>query len=84
MRRLQARVASLEKRIVIPSPNAAMEEALQRALARLTCKELRQLIEAAELKEEGREGELTEVHHAASRRLDDFVAEERAISPPRK
>jgi hypothetical protein len=84
MRRLQARLASLEKKIVIPSPNAAMEEALQRALVRLTCEELRQLIEAAEMQEEGREGELTEEHHAAIRRQDELVAEEQALASGRR
>ncbi len=84
MRRLQARMASLEKKIVIPSPNAAMEEALQRALVRLTCEELRQLLEAAQLQEEGREGELTAEHRAAILRQDDLVAEERALASGRR
>jgi hypothetical protein len=46
MGRLHGRLATLEKRF-IPDPNAARDEVLQRALARLTIQELKLLIEAA-------------------------------------
>ena len=82
MRKLHARLASLEKRIM-PCPSAALDQAVQRALVRLTCEELNQLIEVAKLKEEGREGELTAEHDAAIRRQDDLIAEERALAPGR-
>jgi hypothetical protein len=76
---MEARLASLEERF-IPNPNATMDAVLQRAMVRLTCQDLRHLMEAADLRDEGCEGELTAEHHAASRRLDDFVAEERDLA----
>jgi len=82
MRKLHARLAILEKRF-IPSPNASRDEVIQRALAKLTLQEIKLLMEAAKLQEEGREGELTEEHHAASRRCDGFIADERAIATSR-
>jgi hypothetical protein len=75
MGRLQARLAALETKFI---PDATVDDALQRALVRLTIAELRQLSEAAKLQEEGREDQLTEEHHAIAWRLNDFVAEERA------
>jgi hypothetical protein len=83
MGRLHGRLATLEKRF-IPDPNAARDEVLQRALARLTIQELKLLIEAATWQEEGREGEPTAEHHAASQRLDDVIAEGRALASGRR
>ncbi len=83
MRSMEARLASLEERF-IPNPNTTMDAVLQRAMVRLTSQDLRHLIEAAELQEGGREGELTVEHHAAGRRLNDLLAEERALESGRR
>jgi hypothetical protein len=81
MGRLQARLAALETKFI---PDATRDEAVQRALAKLTIAELKQLMEAETLKEAGREGELTEEHHAAIRRQDELVAEEQALASGRR
>jgi hypothetical protein len=83
MRKLHARLASLEKRI-IPSPNATRDEVIQCALAKLTLAELKQLIEVENLKEAGRESELTQADLALMQRCDDFIFEERALASGRR
>jgi len=54
MRKFHVRLAILEERF-IPSPNATRDEVIQRALAKLTLQELKLLMEAAKLEENGRE-----------------------------
>ncbi len=83
MRRMQARLATLEERF-IPSPNATRDALIQRALVRLTAQELRQLMQAAKLQEEGRERELTVEHHALISRQNELILEERALASGRR
>ena len=83
MRKLHARLAMLEKRFV-PIGNDTRDEVIQRALLRLTIQELKLLMEAAKLQEDGHDVELTAEHYAAGRRCDDFIAEERALATARR
>jgi hypothetical protein len=80
--RLHARLAILEKRF-IPIGNDTRDEVIQRALAKLTLAELKLLMEATKLQEDGREGELTAEHYAAGRRCDEFIADERTLATAR-
>ena len=83
MRKLHVRLAILKKRF-LPSPNATRDEVIQRALAKLTLAELKQLIEFETLKEAGRESELTPTQLALMRRCDDLILEERELASGRR
>ena len=83
MRKLHVRLAILKKSF-LPSPNATRDEVIQRALAKLTLAELKQLIEVETLKEAARESELTLTHLALMRRCDDLILEERELASGRR